>query len=248
MPISWNEIRQNAIRFSREWADEYREDAEAKSFWDEFFGVFGVRRRLLATFEEPVRKINGQYGYIDLFWRGVMLAEHKSRGKSLDKAESQAFSYIQDLAREQRFEELPRFVILSDFERIALYDLEPEDQLDLPLFESRHYYKNEFLLKDLHKHLHDFAFIAGYRQHRLRDEDPINIRAVEILGDLHDALAAGGYAGHDLERFLVRILFCLFADDTGLFEPDSFKLYISRTAPPPTVPTWACIWRGSSRC
>ena len=76
MPISWNEIRQNAIRFSREWADEYREDAEAKSFWDEFFGVFGVRRRLLATFEEPVRKINGQYGYIDLFWRGVMLAEH----------------------------------------------------------------------------------------------------------------------------------------------------------------------------
>ena len=231
MPISWNEIRQNAIRFSREWADEYREDAEAKSFWDEFFGVFGVRRRLLATFEEPVRKINGQYGYIDLFWRGVMLAEHKSRGKSLDKAESQAFSYIQDLAREQRFEELPRFVILSDFERIALYDLEPEDQLDLPLFESRHYHKNEFLLKDLHKHLHDFAFIAGYRQHRLGDEDPINIRAVEILGTLHDALAAGGYAGHDLERFLVRILFCLFADDTGLFEPDSFKLYIeNRTA------------------
>ena len=79
MPISWNEIRQNAIRFSREWAEEHREDAEAKSFWDEFFGVFGVRRRLLATFEEPVRKINGQYGYIDLFWRGMMLAEHKSR-------------------------------------------------------------------------------------------------------------------------------------------------------------------------
>jgi hypothetical protein len=92
MPISWNEIRQNAIRFSREWADAQREDAEAKSFWDEFFPVFGVRRRLLATFEEPVRKINGQYGYIDLFWRGVMLAEHKSLGKSLDKAESQAFS------------------------------------------------------------------------------------------------------------------------------------------------------------
>ncbi len=231
MPISWNEIRQNAIRFSREWAGEQRENAEAKSFWDEFFGVFGVRRRLLATFEEPVRGINGQYGFIDLHWRGVMLAEHKSRGKSLDKAESQAFSYIQDLAREQRAEDLPRFVILSDFERIALYDLEPEDQLNLPLFESRHYYKNEFLLKDLHKHLHDFAFIAGYRQHRLRDEDPINIKAVEILGDLHDALAAGGYAGHNLERFLVRILFCLFADDTGLFDPDSFKLYIeNRTA------------------
>ena len=231
MPISWNEIRQNAIRFSREWAEEQREDAEAKSFWDEFFSVFGMRRRLLATFEEPVRKINGQYGYIDLFWRGVMLAEHKSRGLSLDKAESQAFSYIQDLAREHRHADLPRYVILSDFDRIALYDLEPEEQLDLPLFDARHYIKTEFPLKELHKHIHEFAFIAGYQQHRVREEDPINIKAVEILGDLHDALAEGGYAGHDLERFLVRILFCLFADDTGLFEPDTFKLYIeNRTA------------------
>ncbi len=231
MPISWNEIRQNAIRFSREWAEEHREDAEAKSFWDEFFGVFGVRRRLLATFEEPVRKINGQYGYIDLFWRGVMLAEHKSRGKSLDKAESQAFDYIQDLAREQRPDDLPRYVILSDFDRIALYDLEPDEQLELPLFAARKYRKSEFPLKDLHKHIHELAFIAGYKQHRLREEDPINIKAVEILGDLHDALADGGYAGHDLERFLVRILFCLFAEDTGLFEPETFTLYIeNRTA------------------
>jgi hypothetical protein len=226
MPISWNEIRQNAIRFSREWAEEHREDAEAKSFWDEFFGVFGVRRRLLATFEEPIRKINGQYGYIDLFWRGVMLAEHKSRGKSLDKAESQAFNYIQDLAREQRTDDLPRYVILSDFDRIALYDLEPDEQLELPLFAARKYSKSEFSLKELHKHIHELAFIAGYKQHRLREEDPINIKAVEILGDLHDALAEGGYAGHDLERFLVRILFCLFAEDTGLFDPKTFTLYI----------------------
>jgi hypothetical protein len=226
MPISWNEIRQNAIRFSREWSEEHREDAEAKSFWDEFFAVFGIRRRLFATFEEPVKKINGQYGYIDVFWRGLVLAEHKSRGKSLDKAESQAFSYIQDLAREQRLSDLPRYVILSDFENIALYDLEPDEQLDLPLFDSRHYRKIEFPLSELHKRIQEFAFIAGYKQHRLREEDPINIKAVEILGDLHDALAEGGYAGHDLERFLVRVLFCLFAEDTGLFEPETFTLYL----------------------
>lgn len=226
MPISWNEIRQNAICFSREWAEEHREDAEAKSFWDEFFAVFGIRRRLFATFEEPVKKINGQYGYIDVFWRGLVLAEHKSRGKSLDKAESQAFSYIQDLAREQRMADLPRYVILSDFERVALYDLEPDEQLDLPLFESRHYRKIEFPLSELHKRIQEFAFIAGYKQHRLHEEDPINIKAVEILGDLHDALAEGGYAGHDLERFLVRVLFCLFAEDTGLFEPETFTLYL----------------------
>jgi hypothetical protein len=226
MPISWNEIRQNAIRFSREWSEDCREDAEAKSFWDEFFTVFGMRRRLLATFEEPVRRNNGQYGYIDLFWRGVMLAEHKSRGKSLDKAESQAFNYIQDLALEGRTDDLPRYVILSDFERVALYDLEPDDQADLPLFENRHYRKTEFPLKELHKHIQEFAFIAGYKQHRLREEDPINIKAVEILGNLHDALAEGDYTGHDLERFLVRILFCLFAEDTGLFEPGTFTFYL----------------------
>ena len=227
MPLSWNEIRQNAVRFARDWAEESREEAEAKSFWDAFFAVFGLQRRLVATFEEPVRKLNGQYGYIDLFWPGVMLAEHKSGGKSLDKAESQAFRYIQDMGRERGFEELPRYVILSDFRRIALYDLEPDPQLDLPLFESRQYYKIEFPLKELPKRLHEFAFIAGYKQHRVTEEAPINIKAVEILGNLHDALAEGGYKGHDLERFLVRILFCLFAEDTGLFEPDTFKLYLA---------------------
>ncbi len=231
MPISWNEIRQNAIRFSREWAEEHREDAEAKTFWDEFFSVFGMRRRTLASFEDPVLRSNGSYGFIDLFWHGVLLVEHKSRGLSLDKAESQAFNYIQDLARENRHADLPRYVMLSDFDRIALYDLDPDEQLDLPLFESRHYRKTEFPLTEFHRHIQEFAFIAGYKQHRVRDADPINIKAVEILGDLHDALAAGGYKGHDLERFLVRILFCLFAEDTGLFEPQAFTLYIeNRTA------------------
>jgi hypothetical protein len=231
MPISWNEIRQNAIRFSREWAEEHREDAEAKTFWDEFFAAFGMRRRTIATFEEPVRRLSGSYGFIDLFWRGVLLVEHKSRGGDLDKASSQAFRYLQDLARENRPDDLPRYVILSDFQRIALYDLAPDEQLDLPLLEARHFRKTEFPLAELHKHIQEFAFIAGYKQHRAREADPINIQAVEILGDLHDALAEGGYGGHDLERFLVRVLFCLFADDTGLFEPEAFTLYIeNRTA------------------
>ena len=44
MPIRWNEIRQNAVRFSREWAGEGREEAEAKSFWNDSFSGFGVRR------------------------------------------------------------------------------------------------------------------------------------------------------------------------------------------------------------
>ena len=45
MPISWNEIRHNAIRFSRQWAGAKSERAEKQTFWNEFFEVFGLKRR-----------------------------------------------------------------------------------------------------------------------------------------------------------------------------------------------------------
>ena len=81
MPLSWNEIRHRAIAFSKEWRGETREAAERQSFWNDFFNVFGVRRRTVATFEEPVRKLSGDWGFIDLFWPGRLLAEHKSAGE-----------------------------------------------------------------------------------------------------------------------------------------------------------------------
>ncbi len=231
MPLSWNEIRHRAIAFSKEWTGARREQAEKQTFWNEFFNVFGVPRRAVASFEESVKKISGDYGYIDLFWPGKVLIEHKSRGGDLNKAESQAFNYIQDLAREGRTDEIPRYVIVSDFARIALHDLEPEEQRNLPLFHEWRVASIEFPLDDFHKNIHLFAFIPGYEQHKFQEQDPINIRAVEIMGHLHDALEAGGYSGHQLERFLVRILFCLFGEDTGIFEPETFKLYLlNRTA------------------
>src|SRR3972149_4970621 len=230
MPLSWNEIRHKAIAFSKEWAGVKSEQAEKQTFWNEFFDVFGIRRRVVASFEEPVKKLGGDYGYIDLFWPGIVLVEHKSAGKDLGKAESQAFRYIQDLAREGRMKEIPRYVIVSDFARIALHDLEPDDQRTLPLFDRRAA-TLEFPLAEFHRHIHAFAFIPGYKQHRFAEEDPINIEAAEILGRLHDALEAGGYSGHQLERFLVRILFCLFAEDTSIFDRETFRLYLlNRTA------------------
>ena len=57
-------------------------------------------------------------------------------------------------------------------------------------------------------------------------EDPVNVKAVELLGQLHDALEDGGSEGPNLEQFLVRVLFCMFAEDTGLFDWESFTLYI----------------------
>jgi hypothetical protein len=231
VPLSWNEIRHRAISFSKEWTGVKSEQAEKQTFWNEFFNVFGIRRRVVASFEEPVKKISGQYGYIDLFWPRVVLVEHKSFGKDLGKAESQAFRYLQDLAREGRSDEIPRYIIVSDFARVALHDLEPEDQRGLPVFDKRRVATIELPLADFHKYIHAFAFIPGYKQHKFEEQDPINIEAVEIMGRLHDALEAGGYSGHQLERFLVRILFCLFGEDTGIFERESFKLYLlNRTA------------------
>lgn len=225
MPLSWNEIRQRAIKFSREWEGEARESAEYASFWNDFFDVFGIRRRTVASFQEPVRKLSGDYGFIDLFWKGTVLVEHKSLGKSFDKAECQAFDYIQALCNEGREDECPRYVILSDYKRIKLFDLEPDDSA-LPLIDKSHVVEYEFELKDFLKNVHLFAFIPGYKQYRHHDEAPVNLKAVKLLSDLHIELEKSGYGGHDLEVFLVRILFCFFADDTGIFERDSFKLYI----------------------
>ena len=215
MPLSWNEIRDRALQFSREWADESSEDAEAKSFWDAFFTVFGVTRRRLASFEEPVKKSDGAGGYIDLLWKGILLVEHKSRGKNLDRAFKQATDYFPGLKER----DLPRYVLVSDFARLRLYDLDSSDD---PV---------EFPIKDLHRHVRRFGFIAGYQVRAFKDEDPANIRAAERMGKLHDGLKEAGYSGHALEVLLVRLLFCLFAEDTGIFERRPFQDFLEqRTA------------------
>ncbi len=86
MALSWNEIKTRAVEFSKEWENETSEDAEAKSFWDGFFNVFGMTRKRLASFEFEVKKRGGNSGFIDLFWPGTLIVEHKSRGKNLEKA------------------------------------------------------------------------------------------------------------------------------------------------------------------
>jgi hypothetical protein len=212
MPLSWNEIKDRALRFSREWADEASEDAEAKSFWDGFFNVFGVSRRRVANFERRVKKLGGNDGYIDLLWKGVLLVEHKSRGKDLERAHAQARDYFHGLTDA----ELPRYLLVSDFARFRLYDLEGDEE---PV---------EFPLKNLVRNVRRFGFIAGYQARSFKDEDPVNIEAAERMGRLHDALKAAGYAGHGLEVLLVRLLFCLFAEDTGIFPRAAFHELISQ--------------------
>jgi hypothetical protein len=209
MPLSWNEIKTRATAFSNDWQDESREQAEAKSFWDAFFNVFGISRRRIASFEEPVKKSDDKGGFIDLLWRGQLLVEHKSRGKSLDKAFTQALDYFPGLKER----DLPKFILVSDFAKFRLYNLETNEQI-------------EFALKDLYQNVKLFGFIAGYTTQIIKPQDPINIKAAERMGKLHDALKAVGYQGHALEVYLVRLLFCLFAEDTTIYEKRLFQDYI----------------------
>ncbi len=213
MPLSWNEIRDRALRFSRDWSTEVAERAGAQTFWNEFFEVFGISRRRVAAFEAPVRRrADGgrtATGFIDLFWKGQLLVEHKSRGADLDRAYAQAIDYFPGIPER----DLPRYVLVSDFARLRLYDLELDQHWQFPI-------------ADLHRQVRLFGFIAGYESHALREQDPVNLKAAERMGRLHDRLKAAGYDGHPLELLLVRLLFCLFADDTAIFPPQSFREWV----------------------
>jgi len=224
--ISWNEVRDRAIRFVRDHAGDRSERAEKQTFWNDFFQVFGLRRASIASFEENVKNLKGNTGSIDLLWRGKLLVEHKSFGEDLALAKSQAFEYIEDLTREQRWDEIPRYVLVSDFARFVLYDLEPEEQRGLPLFAGRRFEPHHFTLSEFPRHIRAFAFMLGQTRVRLDPEDPANEKAYARMCELHDALREGGFTGHELERLLVRILFCLFAEDTHIFEPDTFTQFV----------------------
>ncbi len=230
MPLSWNEIKHRAIAFARDWKGTTSEKSERQTFWNEFFEVFGKKRRTLAAFEEPVKKLSGNWGFIDLFWPGTCLVEHKSAGEDLGKAHAQGMDYVRGLIDSGREKEAPRWLIVSDFDRIAIHDLEPEQDAEMLSF-NRLPPSVEFPLKELHKNVRHFAFIAGYKYHKLNPEDPANFDATELMAKLHDALYDGGYRGHKLCQFLVRLLFCFFADDTGIFPSGQFKLFLKdRTA------------------
>ena len=214
MRLSWNEIRVRAAAFADEWRDGAYEKGETQSFYNDFFEVFGVRRRSVARYEEHVAKLDNRFGFIDLFWPGVLIVEQKSAGRDLEAAYGQAGEYFDALPEHER----PRYILVSDFQTFELHDLSERATVSFPL-------------ADLPSQVEAFGFVVGVQRRTFRDQDPANIEAAELVGRLHDALDDAGYRGHDLERFLVRIVFCLFADDTGVFEPRDilFDFLESRT-------------------
>ena len=214
MRLSWPEIRANAARFSEEWKGKGYEKGQTQSFYDEFFKVFGVPRKQVAVYEQRVLALDTTRtgGFIDLFWPGTLIVEQKSAGRDLTRAMSQALDYYDWLPEIQR----PRYIIVCDFQRFELVDLETRREWRFPLAE-------------LKRNVEAFGFIIGVQPRIFRNQSPVNRKASELMARLHNALAADGYTGHNLERLLVRLLFILFADDTGIFErKDQFLTFLEQ--------------------
>jgi type I restriction-modification system DNA methylase subunit len=209
MPLSWNEIKSRAVTFSKKWEDTKREEADAKEFLVEFLNIFGVERKKVATFEHKVKKLSESAGYIDLLWPGMLLVEMKSRGENLEKAYNQAKEYCHGLADYN----YPKFILICDFNTFHLYDENAD--------------RHDFTLSEVLKNVRLFSPIAGYQKVEFKEQDPVNIKAAELMGKLHDQLEESGYVGHELELFLVRLLFCLFADDTTIFDQNTFHEFIA---------------------
>lgn len=209
--ISWPEIRAHAHQFVQDWRTETKERPEAQTFWNEFFQIFGLKRRHVAAFEKKVKRlsnISGR-GQIDCFWPGRILIEHKSAGEDLNEALDQALEYFDGL----KPMEWPEVILACDFQRFAYRNLQTGED-------------RRFSLRDLPDNLDLFGFFAGYERQIVRDELPVNRQAAEIMGSIHDTLEKAGNGGHALEILLMRLMFCLFAEDTGIFEPAGFYVFL----------------------
>jgi hypothetical protein len=210
MRLGWNEIRVRARAFSAEWKSAHYEKGDTQTFYNEFFEIFGINRKRVAIFERKIELIErNKRGFIDLFWPGLLLVEQKSAGRDLLKAQQQAYDYVLGLKDRDQ----PKFVLVCDFQRFRLIELETRREV-------------KFTLPELHKFVDEFAFMLGVQRRLYGKQAAVNIKAAELLGKLHDKLEAKRYVGIDLERLLVRLLFCLFADDTGIFGNKDDFLYL----------------------
>ena len=216
-PLVLADIRSRAGTFVAQWREaEGYERGEAQSFVRDLLRVFGITRSTAAVYEKRAQRAStGQRGYIDALISGTALIEMKSAGADLVKAEAQALDYIESLTEHER----PDFVITSDFRTFRLLDLTAETGEDGLL---------EFPLEELPSHVEDLMFLAGYRRAKFgsAEQETASIKAAQLMADLYEHLESTGYDDHQASVFLIRTLFCLYADDSGLWERDLFSRYI----------------------
>lgn len=209
MALPINMLRSRAHQFVLDHQDDVKENAEAQSFLNDFFAIFEIQRKTVGSFELAVKTDGDQSSKrIDLLWPGTLLVEMKSAGKNLDEAFQQAVGYLKRLDDQDK----PVYILVCDLQSFRLHNVETSEEHNFPLAE-------------LPDNLDLFGFMHGKDMQQI-SEFELNEKAALLLGDLYDSLRDSGFEGHALQVFMVRILFCLFAEDTGVFNPRQLVLYM----------------------
>lgn len=209
--LTWSEIAARAAAFAERWDGETYEKGEAQSFWTQFLEVFDLdRRRAGGYFEYAVKLNEKRHGFVDMFLPGKLLVEHKSHGRDLQAATSQALGYLDGLDDH----DLPEAIVACDFERFTHRDLRTGET-------------TEFTISELKDHVRLFGPLIEQPSLKVEEQSPVSLAAAERMAALHRDIHATGFTGHALEVFLVRLVFCLFADDSRIFEPGQFHNYIA---------------------
>lgn len=216
--LSLDEIRRRCTKVVADWVEEPGDERQqAQSFIKDLLGAFGITQTKAALYEKRAKRTStGRRGFIDALIPGLALIEMKTAGRDLEAAEAQALDYMEDLAEVER----PSRVITSDFKTIRILDIEAEDGVDTV----------QFPLEELPLHAEDLAFLAGFQTRAFgsREQEKASIRAAQIMGRLYSELEKTGYSEHESSVFLVRLLFALYGDDSGMWERDLFYEFLEK--------------------
>ena len=205
----WDTILARLGQFAKEHREDSDEKQQAGTFLDGLAACFGLKVEHEVPLKDPE---SASTKFIDGLFPGKLLIEMKSRGRNLTDAYLQAQAYCKLLG-----EAAPRYLLCCDFDSWHFHD--------------RHSGKTKkFLLRDLPKRAHLFRFLLDDAlDPDWGEQQDVTTRAAEKMARLCDALEATGYAPEDLPLLLTRLLFCVFAEDTGIFPPQAFSGYVQRT-------------------
>ena len=215
--------------FAERWRGKGYEKGETQQFWLQVLRAIGYTRVDDVLFEHHLP--GG--GFIDVWLRDAdVLIEQKSFGVDLDKPEprqgrlktplEQALDYVDDLKRSEQ----PRYVVTCNFETFRVYDCYSYGKSQLP----EHAF--EFTLDELAEHPEYLGFITDPKNSRLEKEKDVSIEAGRRIGKLYDRMKEGYIdpdsesSEHALNVLCVRLVFCLYCEDAGLFEKDAFLNYL----------------------
>lgn len=231
-------IRHNLLQFVVRWRERiaaWRETNEsgteqkyAQQYWTDFFSCFGINATYLNVFEQTAKRSStGGHGRIDFFMPNKLIGEAKSLDVDLDAAHQQALDYLRGGTIKEH--QWPRYIMCTNFEQIRLNRLgEQDERFDVTIS-----------LDELLDHAEKFMFLAGYESVSHREQERASIAASEIMANLFRALndddvdeevgdAAPTNPEDEDERveqtsmYLTRLLFLLFGDNAGLWQPGLF--------------------------